>query len=106
MGGNDDALTQQGVQFARLSFESALENESLPPVLLALTWKGRSPDLAFKLASEAEDDQYPRRPESPPVRIGTQGVHSAALWATPALDPYRLFQFAEVSRDIPMPPQT
>jgi hypothetical protein len=57
MRGNDDALTQQSVQFARLSLHPALSKESLPPVLLALTGKLVSPALTFQLASEAGHDQ-------------------------------------------------
>jgi hypothetical protein len=106
MSGNDDAIMQQSLQFARLPLYPALDKESPPPVLLTLTAELTAPGLAPELALETDDDQYPRRPESPPMCVGTQGVHSVALRATPALDPHRLFQFAEVSRDIPMPPQT
>ena len=106
MRGNDDTLTQQSGQFARLSLHSALSKESLPPVLLSLTGEVRPPGLTFQLASEAGHDQRPRRPESPPVCLGPQRVHSTALRAAPAFHPYRLFQVVEVSRDITMPPQT
>jgi hypothetical protein len=51
MRGNDDAFTRHSVQFARPSLHQALEKESLPPVLLALTAKVLSPDLAFELAA-------------------------------------------------------
>lgn len=105
MRGNDDALTKQSLQFARPSGHQALEKESLPPVLLALTDKVLSPRLAFELAAEAENDQRPRRPESPPVRLGPQCVHSAALRAAPAFYPHRMNQIVEVSRDIAMSPQ-
>ena len=105
MRGNDDALTKQSVQFARLSLHQALQKESLPPVLLALAGKGIFPALAFELAAEAEDDQRTRRPKSPPVCIGPQCVHSATFRAAPALHPHRLHQIVEVSRDIAMSPK-
>ena len=105
MGGNDDALTQQRGQLARLSRYQTLSKKSLPPVLLALTGKVMSPALTFELALEAEDDQDPRRPESPPVCIGPQCVHSAALRAAPAFHPHRMNQIVEVSRHIAMSPQ-
>ena len=105
MRGNDDALAKHSVQFARPSLHQALEKESLPPVLLALTAKVLSPWLAFELAAETEDDQCPRRPESPPVCFGPQRVHSTALGTAPAFHPHRLFQIVEISRDIPMSPQ-
>ena len=105
MRGNDDALAKHSVQFARPSLHQALEKESLPPVLLALTAKVLSPWLAFELAAETEDDQCPRRPESPPVCFGPQRVHSVALRAAPAFHPHRMNQIVEVSRDIAMSPQ-
>jgi len=56
MGGNDDALAQQGIQRAWLIFPEALSKESLPPVLLALTGIPMSPTVAFEFALEADDD--------------------------------------------------
>ena len=106
MRGNDDALTKQSVQFARLSLHQALQKESLPPVLLALAGKNILPALAFELAAEAEDNQRTRRPESPPVCFGPKRVHSAAFRAAPAFHPHRLHQSVEVSRHITVAPQT
>jgi hypothetical protein len=71
MRGDDDALAKQGIQLARRSLYQPLAKEPLPPVLLTLTSEVLSPRAVFELASEAEDDQDPRRPESPPVRLGS-----------------------------------
>jgi hypothetical protein len=107
MCGRDDPVVQQRGECRRgLTVHQALDIESPPPVLLALTAHFFAPAPLFHLVCEAEGDQSQRCPESPPVRGGPQRMHCAAFRAAPSFDPHGLDELIEVTRHVSVSPKT
>lgn len=105
MRGSHDLILKENVQLAGwVSIHEALDSVPSPPVLLALATDIPSPPAAIYLAIQAHQDKARRRPESPPVRIGPEGVYCTAVRTAPPFHPQGFVHLVKVAGHIAVAP--